>query len=50
MDYIGRLVRLGIFPDCARITVKWFESRGDIEGLERYIENIRTRQVEASER
>lgn len=50
MNAINRLIGLGIRPDCAIATVNWFLNRGDHEGLENYIENIRTRQVKVSER
>ena len=50
MNAINRLIGLGIRPDCAIATVSWFLNRGDHEGLENYIENIRTRQVKVSER
>lgn len=50
MDSISRLICLGIRPDCAVDTVNWFLNRGDEQGLEQYIENIRNRRVEVSER
>lgn len=50
LNAINRLIGLGIRPDCAIATVNWFLNRGDHEGLENYIENIRTRQVKVSER
>ena len=45
-----QLLSLGIRPDCALDIVHWYTVRGDEDGLQDYIENIRKRRTEASNR
>lgn len=49
MDEYLRLIAAGIRPDCAADTVTWYKSKGDISGLQEYIEKLET-QMEVSER
>ena len=44
-----RLVAAGIRPDCAAETIKEYQRRNDLEGLENYINDIECR-TEASDR
>lgn len=50
MSPVDRMIALGMFPHDAICIEKWFLSRNDPEGLERYIENKKNFNPEASER
>ena len=50
MTPLEQLISLGIRPACAADTVRWYTVRRDEAGLQRYIENIRKRRTEESDR
>lgn len=50
MSPVERMIQLGMFADDAYAIQKWFVERGDLEGLERYIENKRNFNPEESDR
>ena len=50
MNPVERMIQLGMFADDAAAIQKYFTERGDLEGLERYIENRKNFGMEASDR
>lgn len=50
MTDIDRLLAIGVRYDCALDIVHFFRTRNDLAGLEEYIENIKSRKVEVSDR
>ena len=50
MTPVERMVQLGMFADDAASIQKFFVDRGDLAGLERYIENRKNFGMEASDR
>ena len=50
MTPIERMVQLGMFADDAYAIQKYFVDRGDLAGLERYIQDRKNFRGEASER
>ena len=50
MSPIERMIQLGMFADDAYSIQKYFVERNDLAGLERYIENKKIFNPEASDR
>lgn len=50
MSDIDRLLALGVRYDCALDIVHYFRVRGDLAGLDEYIEHIKSRKMEVSDR
>lgn len=50
MTPVERMIQLGMFADDAIAIQKYFETRNDPDGLERYIANIKNFGSEASDR
>lgn len=50
MVYVEQMISLGMCPEDALSIQNWFFKHGDIAGLEEYIERIKERGVEVSDR
>ena len=50
MVYVEQLISIGMNPEDAYAIQNWFFNHGDIAGLEEYIERIKQRGVEVSDR
>ena len=50
MTDIDLLLAIGVRYECALDIVHYFRVRGDLSGLDEYIENIRSRKMEVSDR
>ena len=50
MGAVDRLIAAGIRPDCAQETVMWYRAQGDDYGLEKYLNEVESRQDRKSTR